>query len=124
NVLVLQRERGGAKAILSVFGRDTEDQRLALAWDFTTATWSLVGPVGAERPEDPLSEEREEILRLLRDAGKPLTPKEASDALGKSNGAVRVLLGKMAKAGSLRSDRSGHYSIVEDSNADEPRLLS
>jgi hypothetical protein len=96
NVLVLQRERGGAEAILSVFGRDTEDQRLALSWDGAIAAWSLLGPADADRPEAHLSEEGEEIMCLLWDAGKPLTPKEVSDALDKSHNATKQLLWKMA----------------------------
>jgi len=105
--LVLKRDRGQADAYLHVDGRDVEEAReLALTWDRQTASWILAG----DADEFRLSKERKEVLRTLREAGKPLGPKDVEAALGKKSGtATRKLMSDMAKDGLLRREEHGKY---------------
>ena len=105
--LVLKRERGRADAFLFfVTGRDIEKEKeLALSWDGSTATWSIAG--GAD--EYRRSRERQELIDGLRSMGKPASPKEVSDALGKNHNNVKQLPYKMGNDGDVRSVGGGKY---------------
>jgi hypothetical protein len=77
-VLLLQKDRTRADAVLHVIGRDLEeDQELALQWDHLTAQWVLMGKAEEYRT----TQERQAILDVLRDAGSPLTIREITDGL-------------------------------------------
>jgi len=58
-----------------------EEQNLALKWDPLTTQWVLLG----DAEEVKRSQQRNEILALLAEAGEPLTPKQIADLLGKNH---------------------------------------
>jgi hypothetical protein len=109
SILVLKRDRGRAEAYLHVTGREIEETELALRWDPELASWALVG----EAEEYRLSNERQQVLRVLRDAGMPMSPKEIAEATDKSHGSVKVLLGEMVKAGQVANPTYGKYAIPD-----------
>lgn len=106
--IVLRRQRGQADAVLHITGRDVEEQSLAMQFDNDTCQWRLAGPA-----DDFLrSKERSDILAVLREAQRPLAPKDIADRLGKTSSAIRRLVGKMADAGELHCPAYGLYQPV------------
>lgn len=109
-VLVLRRDRGQGDAYLYVDGRDIEEPtELALTWNAKTASWTLAG----NADEFKLSTERQDVLRVLRNAEEPLQPKNVAAALDKSNGAVRELLSQMSHQGLVRTAGYGKYTVPD-----------
>jgi hypothetical protein len=108
-VLVLKRDRGRADAYLHVTGREIEEEaELALRWDADLASWTLVG----DAEEYRISQERQDIVRVLTEAEEPMTPKEVAELLGKSVNAVKYLMWKMSKDGQLATAGKGRYSLT------------
>lgn len=104
-VLILQRSRGQADATLMVTGRDVEEQSLALQFD--KGAWSLLGKAA----EYQRTREQQAIVTALREADRPMTPKEIAFALQKPGEAVRFLLGKLVDQGAIRSPSRGVYTV-------------
>jgi DNA-binding NarL/FixJ family response regulator len=109
-IMVLKRDRGKADAYLHVTGREVEEEaELALSWDAGLASWTLAG----DAEEYRLSQERRSVLRTLG-AGGGMSPKDIAEALGKSVGSVKVLLGEMVKAGQVTNPSYGKYDLPND----------
>ena len=110
-ILVLKRDRGKADAYLHVTGREIEEEaELALTWDANLASWALAGDADEYR----LSEERRAIVKALGRAYAPMSPKDLAEALDKSPGSVKVLLGEMVKAGQVANPSYGKYALPND----------
>ena len=106
-MLVLKRDRGRADAYLHVTGREIEEEaELALRWNADVASWTLAG----DAEEYRVSQERREIVRVLEEAGEPMTPKEVSELLDKPYSAVKYLMWRMSKDGQLATSGKGCYS--------------
>jgi hypothetical protein len=73
----------------------------------------LPQPDVSPNPDAP-HEERKAIIRILIDAGKAMSPAEIADVLGKKRGAIKVLLGRMAKAAEVIPLGNGTYMAKED----------
>jgi hypothetical protein len=114
-VLVLKRGRGQAEAVLHATGRDFEDKEIALHWDATLTGWRMLG----DAQELRRSSERQDVIDLLKKQRGPLTPKAMSDLLGRDRGAIRQLLLRMARAGEVRADGNGRYSLPTRLYTDE-----
>jgi hypothetical protein len=107
-ILVLKRDRGRADAYLHVTGREIEEEtELALRWNADLASWTLAG----DAEEYRLSEERQAVLGVLGRAAGPMSPKEIAEALDKSVGSIKVLLGEMVKAGQVANPSYGKYAL-------------
>jgi hypothetical protein len=106
--LILKRERGKQDATLVVDGRDLEESsELALKWDANIASWSLMG----DAEEARLSGARGEIIALLREQDRPMTPKEIALMLGKGQNAVYQLVYQMSSDGQLSTPDRGLYDL-------------
>src|SRR5919112_3064269 len=106
-ILVLKRDRGRADAYLHVTGREIEEEaELALRWDADLAGWCIVG----DAEEYRVSQERQDIVRVLVEAGEPMTPKEVSELLDKPPNNVKFLMWRMSKDGQLATAGKGRYS--------------
>jgi hypothetical protein len=101
-VLGLKRARGTQEAVLSVTGRDVEEQEFALSFALPGG-WKSEGMASDVR----LSQERRQIIDLLSKEG-PLTPKEIALHLESTSDRVRQLLFKMKNTG-LVMERAGKY---------------
>jgi len=110
-VLVMKREPGRADATLYLRGRDVPEADHALTFDPVTCCWTLAG----DATEFRRSEERADVLKVLRDLGQPMTPKDLADALDKPAGTMRVMLHRMAQAGEVVA-REGRYTPATPSN--------
>jgi hypothetical protein len=104
-VLILKRERGQHDAALFVTGRDLEEQELALTWDAEYCLWSVAGPAEEFRR----SRERSQLLNVLQQSGRPMTPTEIAPVIDKKPDAVRKLLWSMCNDGQVRSLGNGRY---------------
>ena len=90
-LLILKRERGKAEAFLYITGRDITDTEKALQFDNATGLWSMIG----DGEEYRHSEERRRIIAVIRDAGRPLGPKDIAEASGLRYANVKHLLRRM-----------------------------
>jgi hypothetical protein len=103
---VFERVRGQTDAILSLTGRDyDEDQQLLLRWDGLLHNWRFEGDAAAIRR----SEASEQAVQLIRDSG-PLRPAEAALFLGKTVEATKMLFSRLVQAGLLERV-GGRYRI-------------
>ena len=107
-LLILRRGHRRADAELYIAARDVEEQNLALKWDPLTTQWVLLG----DAEEVKRSQQRNEILALLAEAGEPLTPKQIADLLGKNHNTTKRLLQKMKADGELKVNDKGGYYVV------------
>lgn len=108
-ILVFRRPQGAAEATLVVTGRDVEDQELALKWDPDLFQWVITGDAASAR----ISQERREVLHVLRLTPEGLTPKAVAEAIGKPRVAIRYLLRQMHQAGQVRQLDGGAYVAVD-----------
>lgn len=104
-VVILKRDRSAADGLLFVTGRDVEEQETALQFDAATGAWLLLGDAAEHRQ----SEERRAILRVLRDADGPMTPREVAAVLGKNQFTIKNLMAAMFKAGAIMKPAEGRY---------------
>ncbi len=120
-VLILERGRGNADAVLHVTGRDVSEQRLAL--QFEGGRWQLLG----DAVEHAVSDTRRKILDTL--AAGPMTPKELAETTGVNHGNIRVLLGKMVEAGQINKTEDHRYAAltvnsINSYTPSQPELLT
>ncbi len=101
-MLLLKRPIHSQEANLFCRGRDTEDQTLRLLWDAPSCLWRLHQGAG-------LPPEQQKAMDTLQRAGRPLSPLEAAEAMGKSHEATKQLLNRMKNAGLIRSTQ-GRYA--------------
>jgi hypothetical protein len=104
---VLKRARGECDAVLSVSGKDVEDQQIAMRWDKDIYQWNVLD---GDASKYQMSDGRRQVIDLLQNS-VPLTPKKVSEALGRSYATVKKLLFDMRQAGLVHSDSKGCYSL-------------
>jgi len=105
----LERERGQCDASFITTGRDITEMELALNFNEETCEWTALGPLG----EYTASNERGDILGLLRESERSMSPKEIALALGKNESTTRVLLKKMLEADAIEKVGRGEYAAKE-----------
>jgi hypothetical protein len=109
---ILRRQRGSADAVLFVNHKDLEeDLEHALKNDPETSGWTLLG----DAAEYQMSEQRREIIQLLRSKHGPMTPKMIAQDLGRTDqkamNALYKLLYLMSTAGELATPTHGYYAL-------------
>lgn len=106
NVMVLQRAGAGkADAILHARGRVVVEVEWAMTFDKPLCLWSIAG----EAEEFQRSDERDAIIRLLREAnGEPMQPADIAAILDAPPNNVRKLLFTMYHQHQVRKDRGGY----------------
>jgi len=115
----LKRPYSG-ESLLEVTGREMEEKTYALRFETTDEQfgWNLVG----EGAEHRLSEERRDIITLLRDEA-PLQPARIALMLRKNANTTRVLLQKMAQKGDIVKTKNGYVtsslSFISINNVNE-----
>ncbi len=114
--MVLERERGEKTALLHITGRDVEEQTLTLHFAEENARWSISDM--PNRPK-PLSPDRQAILDLLIQQGRPLGPNEIAETLNMDHEKVRRKLSLMGKANQVSVVSRGLY-VPAAKPSDEP----
>jgi hypothetical protein len=69
-----------------------------------------------------MTPERARILETLEGAGGPMSPLAVAEALGRTQGSTRELLGQMAKSVIIVTTGHGHYALPEPSTSGQPDL--
>ena len=113
-IWILKKERARADAVLFTTGRDINETETAMRFDKNTGLWTILGDADEYRT----TKERHEIIKVLRESGEAMRPKEIADILGKNSGSVRNLLAKLVKGNYIKSIGYGLYisSDTDDSN--------
>ena len=106
--LVMERKRGNNNAVLFITGRDVEDQCLALSRSYKHGWRLLDDSVKVEEFEQ--TPERQELIQILRERGKPVQLKDLSMAVGKSESNVRGLLKKLIDEEIVCQPEYGKYA--------------
>lgn len=102
--LILKRPRNEEIGDLNVTGRDVEEQELTVKFDKISCQWSVLGT-----EQEQFTSSQREVIDLLRNHGKGMTPLQVAESLNKTHGATRQLLRRMYEQGLLIC-RSGVYS--------------
>ncbi len=108
-LIVLKKEIGVADVTLHVCGRDVEEAELALKFDPVALGWVLIG----DAKEYRVSEERRQILEVLRVAKDPMHLKEIAAALDKKSDNIAHLLSKLAYDDLVNRVGYGKYVIKQ-----------
>jgi DNA-binding transcriptional ArsR family regulator len=109
NNLVITKEYGKNLAKLHRIGRDyVDDAPITIQFSRETALWTAVDE------EVAISDERQEILELMRDGYG--SAKEIAEVLGKSPQAISRLLYKMVKLGLVEKAGYGKYKLSSTSD--------
>lgn len=103
NILVLDRNQKGTT--LYGRGRDSEEFELALRFDPRTGLWSALG----DRAEVERSDSRNAILKVVREAGCDLSPKEIAERSGVDHEVTKKLAVRMVEDGTLTKIGKGRY---------------
>ncbi len=113
-LLVLARE--GDRFTLHGKGRDLDDYSKALERDRATGSWRIIG----DARELAKTGERQEVVDALREAGEPMNATGVTDAIGGKHAAVRRMLARMAKDGSIvRTKKRGFFTLPETGCSDD-----
>jgi len=108
-LMVIERTRGQADAVLHSTGRDIEESEIALKWDDVSCIWGVMG----DAQDYKISKERLDIVNLLKESGE-MAPKDIASALNKKREGIRYLLSKMVKEGKplIASIKGGKYICI------------
>ena len=111
-VIVLKRPRLKEDGTMLVVGRDAADQNLAVHFSPETHRWRVLG----DAEQFTLSPERQRILDAVKKIGKPATPIEVSEWLGKGREgrgyeAVKKTIFRLHDDGRLKRVGTGQYVI-------------
>lgn len=106
--MVLERERGEKTARLHITGRDVEEHTLTLLFNEENARWTINDTGNRPKGSSP---DRQAILDLLQQEGRPLGPSEIADMLGMDSDGVRKKLFNMGKVGQVNSVGRGLYTL-------------
>lgn len=108
-IWLLKRGRGEGNGILTVTGRDVEEQELAVQFEKATCQWTVLGD--AEKYQ--LDKKRQEILNCLEQATEPVGPKEMAEALGRKEVNIKNLMRKMHQSGQIGKVSRGEYVALK-----------
>lgn len=97
---------------LTIVGRDVQQTELALKFDLQSTSWIIDG----ESDEYRISDQRMDILNLLRNTEKPMRSSEIAKVLGKKDNAIRQLLSKMYRDGDVIKPINGSYTTPNNNN--------
>ncbi len=106
SVLVLARDTQGV--VLHGRGRDIDEVEAAMQFDKTSGRWSVLGDASEMRR----SEERTNILKVLREEDAPMGPRDIAKATALPEDSVRHLCRKMVQAGDLEKKGYGKYAAL------------
>lgn len=112
SILILKRPRGQQNAMLTVSGRDIEEQELMLS--FSSGIWNLISR-GEIEDHNAINDTWQEIVDTLETKG-PLSAKELSATRGrtteKERATDRTTYRRMIDAGVIFQSSDGNYSLA------------
>jgi len=111
-VAILKRQRMNSDASLLISGRDIEEKDLALHFDSTSYSWTIVGQADEYR----LSKERQDIVDVLKSADRPLKLSEIAMVLGKKAPVIHKHLAGLIATWFVEQPKYGHYKLHDSSD--------
>jgi RecA-family ATPase len=111
--MVLDRTRYRSESSLYITGRDIEESETFLMFDSEAMQWRW----GAERSEMVWYPTREQIIKVITEAGVPMKPKQIAMKLCKGEMNVRQTLGRMERNKQIKLLERGLYTVMEDLSA-------
>ena len=109
-LIKLERERNQTEAVLTLSGRDIDEQELALNFAKDTCTWHCTGNV-AERQH---SQSKQDILDVLARNGE-MSPKEIAEELEKPYNTIKAALHRMTQEQAVVKSARGRYVLSSPS---------
>jgi DNA-binding transcriptional ArsR family regulator len=105
-IMVMQRERMEADAVLAVTGRDIDEQQVAMSFDEETGLWTVIGNAEAMR----IPPAQRQVLEAI-DAGHT-SPGKIAEHLRKGRTAVQNVLTKLLSKGLIATELMGGYKLT------------
>jgi putative DNA primase/helicase len=105
--VLMRKDRKAADAVLKITGRDVPDTEKALKFHSDMGSWEILG----EAQEYAVTQERQEILSVLRERG-PKTPAQLANIIEKSRGSVKMILSRMKDSGLVKVNSEGLYESL------------
>jgi N6-adenosine-specific RNA methylase IME4 len=109
-VLVLKRDAASGAIILYGRGRDLVEIEKAMVFDQGTCVWRIAGEASAVQR----TIERASVLRVVDDAGEPLSPSDVAAATGMKVANVKFLLRKLLEEGVIEKVGYGKYRTQKE----------
>ena len=106
-IIIMKRAKGQADAELFITGRDVDDTELALTFNDETKSFSILG----QAEEFRMSEERRQVLELLKATNGAMQLKDIAEALGKKETSVSNLLKGLIENGFVEQPGYGKYQF-------------
>jgi RecA-family ATPase len=106
-VMSLKRMRGTADGILSITGRDVEENQHALSFSADLGSWQLLDTPVAEIV---MGDTRLAVLHYVKDH-PGISPKEISDDLGLDYELIKKTAARMVRDDQLDTDGKGRYFV-------------
>lgn len=92
SIAVLQA-KADRRARLIIKGRDIQEQNIEMMFEDENKRWIIID----DSPDQHITDERQKVINLLNETGKPMKSKEISEHLGKKENAIRQLLFKLTR---------------------------
>ncbi len=112
-VLVLRRDFANKRAKIYGRGRDIAEIEMAMGFDGQTGLWRQLDALEAAA----VTPEREAIVRVLVEAGEPLSAKTIAERGGLDYSTSRKILGRMADNGVIAKEGRGLFAWEGSGNA-------
>ncbi|MGD9825093.1 AAA family ATPase [Desulfobacter sp.] len=112
SLMVMRRNTAG-QMILSLRGRDVEEQEYVLDFDPIMFSWKITGKAVDIKSTD----ERQKLFDCLKAADGPMTPKQITEATGLDHQYVRKNLPKLCEEGTLKKEGYGKYTYINKGNS-------
>ena len=108
--IIFQKGADSSSAILHVQGRDIESAEYALKLDSGHMTWKFLGDAKDIKSTDT----KQKIYDAIKEADKPLSPKELAEVTGIEYGYIRKTLPDLMKEGNIIKQDRGKYIYSAD----------
>ena len=105
-LLVLKKTKG--KTILHIIGRDIEEKDYVLEFDSANLSWNILG----DSKEIKQTDQRQKLYDAIKEANKPITPKELCEITDLREQYIYDTLPKMLKEGDIEQISRGKYQFI------------
>ena len=116
-IIILTRKKND-KGKLDISGRDINPLDLKLKFDSETLIWLQ----DKNAPEEQKTDQRQEIVELLAENPKPMSPGEIAQSLDRTKKATQTIIYRMKEEGEIISTGYGWYTIPTPANQN-PELI-
>ena len=87
--------------------RDVDEIDKAMGFNRDTCRWTILG----DASDVQRSNQRQQIIDALREAGAPMACDGIAEATGNKGGNIRALLRKMVASGEINRPERGEYAL-------------